>query len=244
MGPRLFDIASGRFALTDLHLAGRKDQRVGGGDSMAYDVQGKNTAARRFGLLGLTLLNVGILVGLINVIEQSAKEFTALDFLAPCKRFLSLAAVAVFGWLSISTGSRWVYLAVGRWASHDAATAMRLVVRIAGGGVLLSIEVSTLTGSVTAALTIGSFAGLVVGFATQTVMGNAVAGLFLVFLRPVNIGDQVTVAGHTGEILTVTMMHIVIRTEEQDVLIPTSHVAGNVIVRHRNIVAEDGEEAG
>ena len=208
---------------------------------MSYEIEGRNTVARRFALLGLTLFFIGMLVGLLLVIDQTAKEFTSLDFLAPYKRFLSLAAVAVFGWLALSSGTRWIHMTVRRWASPDTAAAIRIVARIAGGGVLLSSLVSTLTGSATAALTIGSFTGLVVGFATQTVMGNAVSGLFLIFLRPVKIGDRVTISGQTGEIVTITLMHTVIRTDEQDVLVPTSQVANSVIVRHHE---SDEKEVG
>ena len=207
---------------------------------MSYENQGQNTAIQRFALLGLTIFHLGMLVGLIVVIDQTAKEFTFIDFLAPYRRFISLAVVAVFGWLALSSGSRWIHKVVLRWASADTAAAMRIMFRIVAGGVLLSTLVSILTGSATAALTIGSFTGLVVGFATQTVMGNAVSGLFLVFLRPVRIGDRVTVSGYTGEIVTITLMHAVIRTDVQDVLIPTSNVANSVIVRHHENVEEDG----
>ena len=210
---------------------------------MSYEIQANNTAVRRFALLGVTVLNLGVLVALLIAIDQTSKELTSLDFLAPYKRFLSLAVVVVFGCLAIGSGSRWIYLAAGRWASADTAAALRIVFRIAGGGVLMATVVSTLTGSATAALTIGSFAGLVVGYATQTVTGNAVAGLFLLFLRPVKIGDRVTIGGHTGEILIITMMHAVIRTEEQDVLIPTSSVANSVMVRHRESVQGSGNES-
>ena len=206
---------------------------------MSYEIPEQNTAVRRFALLGLTVFHLGMLVGLIIVIDQTAKDFTFLDFLAPYKRFLSLAVVAIFGWLALSSGSSWIHRAVYRWASADTAAAMRIMFRIVAGGVLLSTLVSTLTGSTTAALTIGSFTGLVVGFATQTIMGNAVSGLFLIFLRPVRIGDRVTVSGHTGEIVTITLMHAVIRTDEQDVLIPTSSVANGVIVRHRETAKEN-----
>ena len=42
-----------------------------------------------------------------------------------------------------------------------------------------------------------------------------------------------TVSGYTGEILTITLMHVVIRTDEQDVLLPTSSVVNSVIALHR-----------
>jgi small-conductance mechanosensitive channel len=120
-----------------------------------------------------------------------------------------------------------------RWASPDTATTVRILFRIVAAGVLLSTIVSTLTGSATAALTMGGFTGMVAGFATQTVLGNAVAGLFLGVLRPISIGDNITVSGNSGTVVAITLMHTVLRTDEHDVLVPSSNVAHAVIIRQR-----------
>ena len=188
---------------------------------------------RRLAYLVITLTNLGMLVGLLLVIDQSTKEFTFLDFLAPYKKYLSLAVIVVFGCLAVGSGSRWVHSIAVRWASPDTATAVRILFRIVAGGVLLSAIVSTLTGSATAAITMGSFTGLLAGFATQTVLGNAVAGLFLAIARPISIGDDITVSGNSGTVVAITLMHTVLRTDEQDFLVPSSNVAHGVIIRQR-----------
>ena len=187
----------------------------------------------RLAYLVMTLTNLGRLVGLLLVIDQSTKEFTFLDLLAPFQKYLSLAVIAGFGWLAVGSGSRWVHSMAVRWASADTATAVRILFRIVAGGVLLSTIVSTLTATATAAITMGSFTGLVAGFATQTVLGNAVAGLFLAIVRPISIGDNITVSGNSGKVIAITLMHTVLRTDEQDFLIPSSNVAHGVIVRQR-----------
>ncbi len=191
------------------------------------------TFKRRLAYLIITLTNLGILVGLLIVIDQSPEELAFLNFLAPYKKYLSLVVVAVFGWSAIASGSRWVHSMAVRWASADAATAVRILFRVGAIGVLLSVIVSTLTTSTTAAITMGSFTGLVVGFATQTVLGNAVAGLFLGIMRPIGIGDNITVSGNSGVVVAITLMHTVLRTVGQDILVPSSNVAHGVIVRQR-----------
>lgn len=54
--------------------------------------------------------------------------------------------------------------------------------------------------------------GLVIGLASQNVIGNLVAGLFLVIERPLKIGDQVSVEGITGYVEDLRIMSTVIRT--------------------------------
>ena len=57
------------------------------------------TFKRRLAYLMVTLTNLGMLVGLLLIIDQGTEEFTLLDFLAPYKRYLSLAVITVFGLL-------------------------------------------------------------------------------------------------------------------------------------------------
>jgi len=45
---------------------------------------------------------------------------------------------------------------------------------------------------------LGSFLGMVMGFASQQVLGRAIAGLFLLIARPFKVGDDVVIAGEDG----------------------------------------------
>ena len=47
-------------------------------------------------------------------------------------------------------------------------------------------------------LVAGGILGIVIGFASQSVVSNLISGLFLVIERPIKIGDQVIVAGVMG----------------------------------------------
>lgn len=44
----------------------------------------------------------------------------------------------------------------------------------------------------------GGIAGIVIGFASQSVVGNLVSGLFLMIERPMKLGDSVNIAGTAG----------------------------------------------
>ena len=49
-------------------------------------------------------------------------------------------------------------------------------------------------------LVAGGIVGLVVGFASQSVVSNLVSGLFLMFEHPIKIGDSINVAGISGSV--------------------------------------------
>jgi small-conductance mechanosensitive channel len=53
---------------------------------------------------------------------------------------------------------------------------------------------------------------LAIGFAAQTSISNLISGLFLIFERPFVVGDSIEVNGVRGEVLTVDLLSMRIRT--------------------------------
>ncbi len=58
----------------------------------------------------------------------------------------------------------------------------------------------------------GGFAGLVVGFASRSVVANLVSGIFLMAERPVRIGDQIMVGDVAGFVEDIQILSTIIRT--------------------------------
>ena len=75
-----------------------------------------------------------------------------------------------------------------------------------------------------------SVTGFVVGFACKDVLSNFAAGMFILIKRPFLVGDTVSVAGVTGEILEVNLAAcIIFSTEHETVTVPNAKVWGNPI---------------
>lgn len=102
----------------------------------------------------------------------------------PYLPYIQAGLIFIFGYLIITAASGMVYTYVRRVAEHAAAATLRTITRIAGIAVLLSLMTSVFNVNPAAALTVGSFGGLVVGFATQTILTHVVAGIFLLLSRP------------------------------------------------------------
>jgi len=66
-------------------------------------------------------------------------------------------------------------------------------------------------------------------FATQQVLSQAVAGLFLLISRPFRIGDLVNIGGDTGKVEDITTLFTLINKGDQIVLIPNNSIIGNKI---------------
>jgi len=149
----------------------------------------------------------------------------------PYLAYIQATLVFGLGYLIVNAISGMVYTYMRRIADHPTAATIRTVTRISGFAVLLSMLTSVFNVNPAAALTIGSFGGLVVGFATQTILSHVVAGVFLLISRPYTFGDTITVAGQTGVVKEIKLMHLVIEATDgtREILIPSGTVVTQII---------------
>lgn len=74
------------------------------------------------------------------------------------------------------------------------------------------------------------FLSVGIGFGLQNVTANFVAGLVLLFERPVKVGDRVTVEGFEGDILNINMRASTLQTlDDRTVIVPNSEFVEKVV---------------
>ena len=72
---------------------------------------------------------------------------------------------------------------------------------------------------------------VIVGFASQQVLGNFIAGLVIALTQPVRIGDRVSYAGLEGTVEEIGMTYTFIRTLDlRRLVVPNSKLASDTIV--------------
>jgi len=61
-------------------------------------------------------------------------------------------------------------------------------------------------------LVAGGIAGIVIGFASQSIIGNLISGFFLMIERPIKIGDGVNIDGIAGTVEDVRIISTIVKT--------------------------------
>jgi small-conductance mechanosensitive channel len=58
----------------------------------------------------------------------------------------------------------------------------------------------------------GGITGIVLGFASQNIVGNLISGIFLMIEKPIKIGDQVEISGTSGIVNDIRIISTIMRT--------------------------------
>jgi len=81
----------------------------------------------------------------------------------------------------------------------------------------------------------GGVAGVILGFAGQGIIGNLIAGIFLIIERPIKIGDQVNIDSFAGYVEDIRIVSTTIRTYDGlYVRIPNQNIFTSSIINYVN----------
>jgi small-conductance mechanosensitive channel len=146
--------------------------------------------------------------------------------------YLKIGVVAVIGYFVINSLAN-IFYKLSYDALKNNAEVIRILIRIVGAIVVISVIISYLSQDPLIAASIGTITAIVIGFASQNVLGNLISGLYLAITRPFRIGDKVTVFGNTGIIYDIGLLYSRLRTDEGDIILApnTSMVTTTIIIR-------------
>lgn len=126
--------------------------------------------------------------------------------------WLRAAAVLVVGWAA----SKVIATRLGAYASAHVGPQTSMLLRrgILYLGVLITLALTLhqLEFSLTVLLGAAGVLTVALGFASQTSASNIISGLFLLGERPFSVGDIVQIDGTTGEVLSIDLLAIHLRT--------------------------------
>jgi len=189
--------------------------------------------------MGFYIIVLVISLSIMNFIFGEAPFTEIPTFLQPYKDTLAIlrpfliyaraVLVFIFGYFVLNAVSAIVYIYASRIADRPTAAAIKSLTKISGIAILLGLVGSIFNVSPAAALTMGSFGGMVIGFASQTIITHVIAGVFLLITRPFSYGDVITVAGQTGTVKEIRLMHLVLDTGKEEILIPSGTVVTQIL---------------
>jgi len=146
--------------------------------------------------------------------------------------YLRVGVVSIIGYFVINSLAN-IFYKLTYDSLKKNAEIIRILIKIIGAIIVISIIISYLSEDPIIAASIGTITAIVIGFASQNVLGNLISGLYLAISRPFRIGEKVTVFGNTGIIFDIGLLYCKLRTDDGDMILAPnlSMVSTTIIVR-------------
>lgn len=201
---------------------GNKENELNNNSNNSSSVEKKQRSL--FKTITIMIIAVAVVVAASSFIEQFLEHRYG--------PYLKIGVVAVIGYFVINSLAN-IFYKLSYDALKNNAEIIRILIRIIGAIVIISVIISYLSQDPLIATSIGTITAIVIGFASQNVLGNLISGLYLAITRPFRIGEKVTVFGNTGIIYDIGLLYSRLRTDEGDVILApnTSMVTTTIIIR-------------
>jgi small conductance mechanosensitive channel len=178
--------------------------------------------------LEVVLLIVGILL-ILATLDISRRNI--FPFITSQIDYIISAEAAIVGILLIENIGQIIVNRFHERGIRAYGIYFRTVVRIFGYLVVVAAVISILGANPTLAISIGTITGVFIGFASQNVTANVLAAGLLVATRIIRVGDTITVAGNTGQVVDLTLLYTVVETETGKVFVPNSMMVTTAVQR-------------
>ncbi|MCS7106590.1 MAG: mechanosensitive ion channel family protein [Acidilobaceae archaeon] len=150
---------------------------------------------------------------------------------AAVEPYVGILLILIFGYLIVGRAANAAFYSIyARSEDVAVAAAVKNAIFLLGLGALVVIIIGGAVGG-SAALALAGFLAVAIGFATQQVLSQVLAGFFLVIVRPFKLlVDRVIVAGEEGYVQEINVVYTRLTKDDKTiVLIPNSALLGNKV---------------
>jgi len=165
----------------------------------------------------------------LAIIQYFLKPIISNDYIM----LLQSIQVSIFGYFIIEIISNTFHDLTYDYLK-DTSKSIKILIRILGAIIIIAIIISYLSNDPIVAASIGTISGLIVGFASQNIVGNIIAGLYLALTRPFKLGDEITAFSSTGIIFDIGLISTKLHTQDNKiVLVPNSSLVTTTVVLNK-----------
>ena len=161
-------------------------------------------------------------------------KLSSFKFIADHRTTLVSIELTIFVMALVELIGRAIVANFRRRGMEPVGQSIRTIIRGAVYIILTVAIISTLLSNPSLAISLGTVMGIIIGFATQNLISNVVAGILLAIVRPVQVGDQVTVTGSTGIVKEIALIYTILDTKDSLNYVPSIVMFTNVVMKNKN----------
>jgi small-conductance mechanosensitive channel len=155
-------------------------------------------------------------------------DFLSSFFTGKTLSFIRVAALFLVGLPFVYLFSKWIRKIVSSRLAPQPGMILSKLIYYTGLFVIIFSALHELGFHLNTLLGAAGIVGIAVGFASQTSVSNIISGIFIMMERPFVINDYITVDSVTGQVLSIDMLSVKLRTEDNRfVRIPNETIIKN-----------------
>jgi len=180
-----------------------------------------------------TFIAVTVMLVCLAVITGTIElsKLSGFKFIADHRNAIVSIELTVFVITLVELIGRAIVVRFRRRGIEPVGQSIRTIIRGAVYIILTVGIISTLLSNPALAISLGTVIGVIIGFATQNLISNVVSGMLLAIVRPVQVGDQVTISGFTGSVKEIELIYTVLDTKDNLHYVPSILMFTNVVTK-------------
>jgi len=179
------------------------------------------------------LFTVVVSIVLIFLTTHFLDAQTKITFLQLQRSHIIAAEVGVLSIILIELIGRELIARAKKSEIAQLGISIRAVFRVISYLILAISLIAILSANPTLAISVGAFSGIIIGFASQNIIGNLIASLILVLVRPFVHSDMVSVSGMKGKVVEIGVIYTIVESEGNKLYIPNVFLLTNIIQRYK-----------
>jgi small-conductance mechanosensitive channel len=161
--------------------------------------------------------------------------FSRHRWLASVCSVIGAVAFFAFGVIAVRSATKEILKTVPSSVGDDRKVGLRWICLVVGYLLVVFGTLGALNVPIERLALGGAITGVILGIAAQQAFGNFFAGLVLLIVRPVSVGQRISVRSgpiggpYSGEVIDMTLTYVRLATERGTLLLPNSSMLSAVI---------------
>jgi small-conductance mechanosensitive channel len=172
----------------------------------------------------------------VILVTSEISRLAGFEFIARHENTIVNSELTIFAVILVEFFGRAIIQAFKRRGNEALGHNIRAVLRGVVYIILAIGIVSSLSSNPGLAIGIGTVTGVIIAFATQNLVGNVFAGVLLAIVRPVRVGDEITVLASTGQVKEIALIYTVLEDGNNLYYVPSMVMFSNVVKKTKSPV--------
>jgi small-conductance mechanosensitive channel len=197
-------------------------------DSAPKNKKSEKATHATFIAILVMLLCLAVVIATIELAKLSG-----FSFIAGHRNVIVSIELIIFVMILVEVIGRAIVASFRRRGLEPVGQSIRTIIRGAVYIVLTVTIISTLLSNPALAISLGTVMGVIIGFATQNLISNVVSGIMLAIVRPVQIGDEITITGTTGNVKEIALIYTILDTKDRLYYVPSIVMFTTIVMKNK-----------